>query len=133
MSALKNHAFKFKVSHLVFSDGPAWTFFVVFTSPNLRRGIGMGLNCLPSGCHGFGSRPAVGEAGENTVGGEIVPIATAGLGVLGKFVVQGAGEMFGELTGQADDEFMAGEIKAERHAGGGIVFAIVGGGENIRR
>ena len=45
--------------------------------------------------------------------------------------MQGSSQTPGKLAGQADNQFMAREIEPERHAGGGIVFAVFGSCKNI--
>ena len=55
-------------------------------------------------CWTMRSRPLVIDGGENSVGGEVVHVAVAGLRVLGKTVAQHAGQPVAELAGQADEQ-----------------------------
>jgi len=69
------------------------------------------------------SRPLAGQGRKNTVRGKIIRLAAAWLGILGEFIMQCAGQTLAELAGQADEQLVAGKIKAQRHAGGPVVLS----------
>lgn len=64
-----------------------------------------------------------GQGRKNTVRGKIIRLAAAWLGILGEFIMQCAGQTLAELAGQADEQLVAGKIKAQRHASGPVVLS----------